>query len=478
MKTKRLTNYILSSITISMLLFSCGSDDSVIIDEEDPQTILEEQQAVTTEELTDGNEKTWKINSGILRNEFGTFDISENFNVVDDEFIFKSDGTLIWRPGNDINLDGASVEETFIDFYRSPISSQFTYDENSSSNLSALNGSFSFTVEDDETITGILIFQGRSSSSSELNIILSNKAPEDYPQVPNSGLNFTEAFTFESDGISGYAPGMIGSNSDNSLFIVTREDGLNNGTTSPERIIKYNFNSGTLEENLYFNSDFVSKQLHIINNQLVVIGGQFVNTYNLDFSGATITTTHGLAITRFGMAVTENDAYIIGGDLDINNTGIIEAEKIYKWDILNESLSFVTDLPEDRFGARGTIVNDKLYVFGGATEFPPNSSNNTIYIYDLINGAITTESMNTNAEFTYVDKFQNLIFIAGNKRLIQNDLFIGYETTLAVYDTENNTYTDISHNLDLSDINTTIWGLSIFNNKLYVISGNGENTGG
>ncbi len=58
MKTKRLANYILSCLTISMLLFSCGSDDSVIIDEEDPQTILEEQQVITTEELTDGNEKT------------------------------------------------------------------------------------------------------------------------------------------------------------------------------------------------------------------------------------------------------------------------------------------------------------------------------------------------------------------------------------------------------------------------------------
>ncbi len=297
--------------------------------------------------------------------------------------------------------------------------------------------------------------------------------------MPNSGLNFTEAFTFESDGISGYAPGMIGSNSDNSLFIVTREDGLNNGTTSPERIIKYNFNSGTLEEKLYFNSDFVSKQLHIINNQLVVIGGQFVNTYNLDFSGATITTTHGLAITRFGMAVTENDTYIIGGDLDINNTGIIEAEKIYKWDIVNQSLSYITDLPEDRFGARATIVNDKLYAFGGTTEFTLNVPNNTIYIYDLNNGSTVIENMNSSAEYTYVDKFQNLIFVAGNSRLFDaNDLFLGFETTLAVYDTENNTYTDISHNLDLSDINTTIQGLSVFNNKLYVIYGNGENTGG
>ena len=463
----------------SLLLFSCGSDDTEITVEEDPQTILEEEREITTETLSNGEEKTWKIENAILRNESGTIDISENFNVVDDEFIFKADGTFIWRPGNDINSEGETSQETLLDYYRSPIKSTYVYNEESSVELTAMDGSFSFKLEEDGTITGVLSLAGRIQEGGELILNLNNKAPGDYPNVPSSGLNFSEAFTFESDGISGFAPGMIGSNSDNSLFIVTREDGLNNGTASPERVIKYDFSSETLEENLYFNIDFVSKQLHIINNQLVVIGGQFVNTYNLDFSGATTSTTHGLAITRFGMAVTENDAYIIGGDLDQNPTdGIIEAEKIYKWDILNESLSFVTDLPEDRFGARGTIVNDKLYVFGGATEFPLNSSNNTIYIYDLINGTTVTENMNSNAEYSFVDKFQNLILIAGNKRLIENNLFIGYETTLAVYDTKNNTYTDISHNLDLSDINTTIWGLSIFNNKLYVVFGNGENTGG
>ncbi|PHS60526.1 MAG: hypothetical protein COB12_13040 [Flavobacterium sp.] len=478
MKTILLAKQI-SLLLLFTFIISCGSDDTEItIEDDDPQTILEEEREVTTENLSNGTEKTWRIESAILRNESGTIDISGNFNVVDDEFIFKADGTFIWRPGNDIISEGTTSEETLNDYYRSPINSTYIYNEDSSVDLTALDGSFTFTVEDDETIIGILSLIGRSSDIGELELILNNKTQEDYPNVPNSGLNFTEAFTFESDGILNFAPGMIGSNADNSLFIVTREDGLNNGTVSPERIIKYNFNSGILEENLFFNGDFVSKQLHIINNQLVVIGGQFVNTYNLDFSGSPTSTVHGLAVTRMGMAVTENDAYIIGGDIQGDGQGNFDGEKVYKWDIVNESLSFVTDLPEDRFGARATIVNDKLYVFGGATEFPPNSSNNTIYIYDLINGVIATENMSTTAEFTYVDKFQNLIFIAGSTKLIENDLFIGYQTTLAVYDTENNTYTNISHNLDLSDINTTIWGLSVFNNKLYVIFGNGENTGG
>ena len=275
------------------------------------------------------------------------------------------------------------------------------------------------------------------------------------------------------------APGIIGSYSDNSLFIVTREDGLNNGTVSPERIIKYNFNTGTLEENLFFNSDFVSKQLHIINNQLVVIGGQFVNTYNLDLSGEPSSTTHGLGVTRMGMAVTENDAYIIGGDLDMDGDGVTEAEKIYKWDIVNQSLSYVTDLPEDRFGARSTIVNDKSYTFGGSEEWLSGNYEKTIYIYDLIDGSIPTELMTSEAEYTFVDKFQNIIYVAGQTSVFDNqNNFIGYETFLGAYNTQDNSYTEIQHDLDFSPENTTIYGLTIMNNKLYVIYGNGENTGG
>ncbi|MFK5983250.1 MAG: kelch repeat-containing protein [Flavobacteriaceae bacterium] len=221
--------------------------------------------------------------------------------------------------------------------------------------------------------------------------------------------------------------------------------------------------------------------MHIINNQLVVIGGQFINTYPLDLSSEPTTVSHGLGnggLSRFGMAVTENDAYIIGGDFDVDGDGIEGAEKVFKWNLDNQTVDFVVNLPEDRFGGRATIVNDKLYVFGGTTEFAASSPNNTIFIYDLINESITTEYMNTAAEYTYVDKFQNLIYIAGNTRIFNaNEEVIGFETTLAVYNTENNIYTDISHNLDLSGAATTIHGLSVFNNKLYLIFGDAQNTG-
>jgi len=471
------TRQLFLPLVVLFLLIACNNDDSpeVITD---PQTILEEEREATTEILSNGEDKTWRITNAILTNDSGTFDITENFNVVDDEFIFKSNGILIWRPGNDINSDATTAQETLLDYYRSPIGTPFIYNEDSSTELTSIEGKFIFTVLDGETINGTLTLGVRSSAGGELSVTLNPKSPVDYPVVPLSGLTFTEAFTFESDGIFSMAPGIIGSYSDNSLFIVTREDGLNNGTGSPERIIKYSFGTGTMEENLFFNSDFVSKQLHIINNQLVVIGGQYVNTYNLDFNGGSSSLLHGLAITRFGMGVTENDAYIIGGDLDIPPDGIVEAEKIYKWNIINQTLNYVTDLPEDRFGARATIVNDKLYVFGGSEVWLSGIYKNSIYIYDLINGSINTESMNNAMEYTFVDKFQNLIYIAGRSSIFDaNNQLIGFETSLSVYDTENNTFTDISHNLDTSN-NNAIHGLCVFNNKLYIIYGNGETMGG
>lgn len=472
MKHLQLSKYLVLSLFSTFIFISCSSDDSGDTNN-DPQTVLEEKREETTQVLTNTSNKTWKISQAILTNDNATIDITSNFNVVDDEFIFKSDGNLEWRQGNDINIDGSTNQETLIDYYRSPISSTFSFMEESCSDLTAFEGRFSFTVTDDATINGTITYTGRSSGSGELELILEEKLPGDYPVPPTNGLNFIEAFTFQSEGIAGMAPGMIGSLSDNSMFLVTREDAMAQNDISPERIIKFNINSGTTEENLFFNSDFVSKQLHIVNNQLVVIGGQYVNTYPLDFSTDPISTTHGLAITRFGMAISDDDAYIVGGDLDMDGDQNIEAEKIYKWNLDNQSLSYVTDLPEDRFGARSAIVNNKLYVFGGQTTFAPIEPDprDTIFIYDLVNGSINTEQMSPASEFTYVDKYENLIYVGGYQTILNSEgQIVEYDISLGVYNTEDGTYQDLEHNLSQEEFKI-INGMCIYNGKLYVIYG-------
>ncbi|MFK5983249.1 MAG: hypothetical protein QM499_10065 [Flavobacteriaceae bacterium] len=222
MKTVQVTKQILI-LFFSVLIISCDSDTVVSEEENNPQNILEEERDVTIETLSNGEEKTWKIENAILTNESGSFDISENFNVIDDEFIFKANGSFIWRPGNDINSEGTTTEETLIDYYRSPVNSSYLFNEDSSIDLSTMDGRFLFTLKEDGTITGTLSLVGKIREGGELNLILNNKTSEDYPNIPESTLNFIEVFTFESNGIFNRAPGMIGSYSDNSLFIVTEK---------------------------------------------------------------------------------------------------------------------------------------------------------------------------------------------------------------------------------------------------------------
>lgn len=463
------------AIAIFSLLLACSSDDSNNnTDDDGQQTSLEEAREITTQVLASGLSKTWKITNAVLTNNSSTLNISTNFNVVDDEFIFSTEGNLEWRQRNDIGVNGTTNQETLLDYYRSPITTNYQYNTESSTELSSINGRFNFTVLDENTINGVLTYD----NASEIALTLNQKLPEDYIQAPLSGLTFTEAFIYESNMVSCCAPGMIGSYSDNSLFIVNREDDLSNNGIVPERIIKFDINTGISEENLFFNPDFVSKQLHIVNNELIVIGGQFVNTYPLNLSTEPTSIPHGLTngITRFGMAVTEDDAYLIGGDLGYydNGTGtvIIEAEKIYKWNLTNQNLEYVTSMPEDRFGARSTIVNNKLYAFGGTTEFATyGTGNNSIYIYDIENGTIETESMTSVAEYTYVDKFENLIYIAGYYSTV-NDQNESIDRTffIGTYDTESGTYQEIPTNLSQEGYNA-IHGMCIFNNKMYVIYG-------
>ena len=482
-----------SLLLLNLTIISCSSndggepiDDGMNMTDDDGGTNLETAREETNTILTGNASKTWKIESALLRNDQGEFTITENFNVQDDEFVFSGDvgsGMLEWRPGNDINLGATDANGTLLDYYLAPESYSFSFTEESSDMLTSIDGQFAFTVVDDTTLTGTITFSGRSNAAGEeLVLTLGEKTAEDYITPPENGLIFSEVFTFESDGVSCCAPGMIGSYSDNSLFVVTREDALNDGNENPERIIKFDLETNSVTENLFFNGDFVSKQLHIINNQLVVIGGQYVNTYNLDFAGNPTSTLHGLSLTRFGMSVQGDDAFIVGGDLNTDpNTGeYLDPEKIYKWNIPNQSLSFVADLPEGRYGARSAVVNDKLYVFGGVVQWLVSEAQNTIYIYDTETGAIEEQQMTSVAEYTYVDKFQNLIYVGSRTDIDDpNGDFVSRDFFLGSFNTENNTYQEISTNLPTDDPFNAIHGLCVFNNKIYVLFGAfGEENGG
>ncbi|MDC7994020.1 Kelch repeat-containing protein [Altibacter sp. HG106] len=485
-------HYIFFTVCLFSIVFaalSCSSDDNDgipdpnddmgTVDDDGMSSEIEAAQQATTTAITGGSSRTWRITSAQLTNSGGTIDVSDNFNIVDDEFIFISNdigGTLEWRPGFAINPDGTSAQDVANDYYIAPVQYPFIFEPESSDQLNSIDGNFTFTVIDENTITGTIAYPVRAAEGM-LQITMGEKTSEDYAAPPTGGLTFSSSLTFESGGIRGFAPGMIGSYSDNSLFFVTREDGLNDGTASPERIIKFNLDEGTTEDNLYFNADFVSKQLHIIDNELVVIGGQNVNTYPLDLSGDPTTNAHGLQITRHGMAVQGDVAYIIGGDL---NNPPVNGNKVFGYDLTTQTTAEVATLPENRYGARASIVNDKLYIFGGTVDQFGETALNTLYIQDFASGSLTTETMTTGAHYTFVDKFENLIYVAGqidvrdgSGVIVGNDYFIG------VYDTNTGTYEEIPTNLTSGTEFFTIHGMCIFNGNMYIIFGGvGEDNGG
>jgi hypothetical protein len=266
---------------------------------------------------------------------------------------------------------------------------------------------------------------------------------------------------------------MIGSSADNSLFIAMRENDLG----PVERILKINLATNNITEKLFDQWQWVTKRLHIRGNQLIVFGGQYVNTYNLDLSGGDpISVSHGKELTRFGMTVLDDNAYIIGGDQGDEP----EANKILSWNIETETFSEFTSLPETTFRSDGTIVNDNLYVFGGCSDwFDTFTASTTAYKINMNNHSnVETFEIDKAIDVAFVRRFQNLIYIAGQTSTIDaNDQTTAVNPIVSVYNTSDNTYQELSTNLTNSSGFDTIRQMCIINGKIYIIYGGPDNGG-
>ena len=281
-------------------------------------------------------------------------------------------------------------------------------------------------------------------------------------------LDFSTALTFESQYIYGLgATGMIASPADNSLFISMREN-------YTERVLKINIDTNNITEKIFDQEDYVTKRLHIEGNELMVFGGQYVNTYNLDLSGGDPTSvSHGKTLTRFGLTELEGNAYLIGGGLNEF------AEKIYTWNFETETISDFTSLFQGLFQGDGTIVDDYLYIFGGTLTFgdpvPVSTTAYKISINDPSN--IETFQINKAIDVAFAERFENLIYVAG--QIITADAqgnTTAINPTIGVYDTYENTFEELSTNLTNISGFDTIHQMCIVNGKMYIIYGTAVNT--
>ena len=482
-KFKLLSVFFLSSL----LLASCGGDDNndVIPTDDEQMEDIDEQRTATIEILTNGASQTWKISNAEL-DVNGTFlNLSDNFNVIDDEFIFSGTtdgGSIEWRPGNAINLNGTTNQETLLDYYLSPIVSPFSFNEESSTDLNSLNGAFTFELQDNGSIKGILTTSGRNQADGELNITLTVKTPSDYVSIPQNGLNFslvTNLPTGNSGLIGGDgALGFKGSNSDNSFYIVSRDNSQNDPNLgSPEQILKYDVDTNTFTENLFYQQQFVTKRLNIINNELVVFGAQFANTYPLNLNGDPTTVyEHNLQLTRFGFAVEDDFAYTVGG----STANDAQPAVIRKYNYVTNEIQEIATLPVPRFYGGSEIVNGQLYTFGGRPTF--NGGNNadaTSFKVDLTTGGVIDFLMPDAPFLSYASKKEHLIYVGYETRIDDgsgDENQFDREINFGVYNTIDDTFTTLPHNLDDSGQFEIISGITVINNMLYVIYGSISDT--
>ena len=474
MKTKFLCYTLLAA---SLFFTGCGdddtpndpvttSDDDGMTDDGTSDTILADAQDETVGTLTNGDQKTWRISQATLSNSSGTFDISTNYNVVDDEFIFsgtRSSGSVEWRPGNDIKLDATSSQASLLDYYQAPEIGGFSFDPESSTALSGLGGKLTFTVVDENTIMGALNFNNRMTDAT-IDLTLTTKLASDYASPPSSGLSFSEVGSFEA--YAAFAQqgnvGMVGSNPNNSIYLAYRDDCAENNLRS--RVIKLDLATGNITEKRTDINDFFTRKLNIVNNELVLTGGLNVYTYDLDIIDDPIVSPHNAgSLSRFSSATQGDNLYIVGGDLDD------PADKIRLFDRTTGSLNQVATLPTPKVHAGSEILNDKLYVFSGRTEFfNDDTAETTSYIYDINSGSFTSFDFPVTLFNSYAARNQNLIYIVGDTR----DLSTGdVNIWMGVYDTLDGSITEIAHNLDDSDLSSYVHAMTVVDNKIYVAYG-------
>ena len=464
------SNYALLLAIFSLSFFTnCGSDDSSST--ESQSGTLEQEREATAAILTSSNNGVWRISEANLANRSGIFNISNNFNVVDDEFIFSGtaqEGMLQWRQGNAVNIEATSAEGTLLDYYKAPENSSFSFIGETNNELNSFDGTFKLVVVNSETINLTITFD----KAKRLLLTLVKKLAGDYANPSSGTLAFSQLKSIEDNNIYGQANvGITGSYADNSLYIANR-DVTNISSINKHTTRKLDIDSNDMITNIFEFEDFYTKRAFVINNELIVFGGNNIYNYDLDLSTEPTLVLHGLGgigISRFGSATVNDDIYIIGGDLDE-----LESDKIIKYNQVTGTISEVGLLPGPKTHAGAEIVDDKLYVFSGRQQFSDDDTIETIsYIYDLNTGATSSFDVTLPMANTYASRYQNLIYVCGD---VWTDIDgdgnpDDFKIEIGVYDTTTNVYTQLDHDLDDSDAYSVVAAMTVFNGKMYVIYG-------
>ncbi len=301
-----------------------------------------------------------------------------------------------------------------------------------------------------------------------LTLFACNNDDDEGPSIPTT-LAFEELTELPDINLN-QAPGFLGDENSSTLIIASRQFNPETGFDA-EKIAKYDA-SGNLISQIYFDqTDFVTKQLHIVNDELVVVGGLFVNKYDLDLNSAPESRPHLFSMSRFGSIAYQDEIYLWGGDLNE-----VFSDRMYKYDDDLGLFFELAQLPTPKTWAHGEVYDDRIYIFGGQQEFQDTQPEDIIYVYDIGDTAVATLNLPRPVSRTFTASHNNLIYVAGQEtdtdpETEDLDIFFG------VYDPVNFTFTEIE--TDLSDDGfATVFGMTVLGDGLYVIYGEINNVTG
>lgn len=296
--------------------------------------------------------------------------------------------------------------------------------------------------------------------------------PQEDP-VLVSNLSFNEIYAFEDNLLGGPHIGMTYSSIYNNLFISCRENEPS-GTTTEEEIFKLNLETYQLKRKNTSPGGFITKQLTIVNDTLVSIGGTEFKFYDTNFEYiGNQAYGNNFTLSKFGVATHNNDTYIIGGYRVDGPSRENKKIRKLKGDITSNLIEEFINTPETMIGASGAVVNERLHVFGGAL-YEDFEATNKIYIYPLNNPQSYEEfNMTVKADVTFVHTYGEMIIVAGYKGLYSGDKtsFVG------VFNTTTNTFEEIETNLDSEGGTKAIHQMILRENKIIVLFGHKAGSG-
>ena len=466
-----------SNITLSLMMAglfmmaSCEDKEVVPIENVEEEVVEQVTVATTLNALTGGDVKVWKLQQATLFNAGNAsgLNVTNLFNIKDDEFVFHAkggsnasngDGLLVWYPGYQLQADAADLQHALTDKYGSPQSFTFDIVDDKPETIVTTEGSFALVLQGKTSVTGSL----QLGDNKRLELSLIAKEASDYKKPANL-LSFSPLANLSGVSIASGSAGLLASHRWNSLYFATRDRTAT--SNSVEKIQQYSLATTEFTTSLFIKNDFVSKEVQFIDGNLVIIGGQFVNTYTPGLAPEPQSVTHGLKLTRHGSATVNNDLFVFGGDLD-EMTG----DKMYRWNSSSASFTEIATMPAPRYYADGEIVHDKLYIFGGHSSFNNiTPSEQTIFVYDLkTNSWKTTLQMPVALSNTFTARYGNLIYVGGyievdadaDGRAESREPYIGAFNVL------DGSFTKVSTNLSATDMNR-ILQLTILDDKVYII---------